>query len=314
MAGQSRGSSGAGTGVSGETALKPWRNYQAIDFVVFPHRFQRFHAGPRVYARVCACTDARAYMCEEIHETVKPTNNIITFDRVRGFREVSKRFHSETGAAQVRENGGFQRFPNILAAGYWLRGAGPIFHVAPSTVLRGRGGETFGFARRAAASAGCVLVAAIGLEVLDQGEGGNGGNPPFSRGAAGHVGRVMLEGRSKGPGNAGFWRTARKPVRLGRRAALGGDRAEAPPHAPFRAPISPSTLARERGRISIGNPDPGVWRWLSKRRQSLSGMFGSGLGFRLARRAVRRSGQGSVRRGNDPRRRAHASGGVGRVN
>lgn len=317
-------SSGLGRGVSGETPLKPWRNHQSIDFAAFLARFHGFSlSGLASCVRVRVC--AYAYMCaREILETLKPFQKIYVNHRFGGFSVVSEWFHSKPGKAAKGKAPGFPSVSNILAAGYWLRGCGRLVQALSSTLMRGRADETFGF------SAG---GASIELEQRDLGEiragGRNGGFPPFSQCRSSRVGRVMLEGCGKAPGNTTFSGLGRKPVRLvstspwsTRRAALGScaapaDRAEAPPVAPFPAPSSPSMLARYRGRIWIGlRPalNPGVGRVLPRTRQRWRGSIGSGLGLDLARGRMASAGRGNDRRGSFPRRLGNASGGTACVN
>lgn len=292
--GQSRSPNGAGKAVPSGTGLELLWNWHPTEIIAFSVRFQRFRVFPRVHVCACVCANARVYARGSFAGTLELHNNTYEYQLVSSSREVPKRFRLGTAMAAWRAICGKPSEINILAVGYSPICADGL----SSTVIRGRGRETFGLGARlggAIASAeGCDLVGSGGATRRGQ----NGGFPPFSGGASGRVGKVMLEGWRAGRANPPFLRLCRMPLRLTRTprgsTPRGVGSAPRPPLAPFAASSPPSTLAHERAGIWIGMSllDRGPEDGLARRRQPRRGRIGSGWGFADRKTRAETAGRG----------------------
>ncbi len=355
---QFRCATGPGDAVLSRTTAELPQNHYAFEIARFVVRFSRFYAGASRDVRVGTRVGPRTSEGGQIYRTTRTTNLIYINHKVNGSSVVLARFCPEPAQAASIESGGLPRFADILPGGIvtldarcWLRDAGPIFQTGPSPVMRGRVTQSFGFAppagfaqpagvglgvggtayRRRGALAGGLLEVVQGADIALRTLGGSNGEfPPFSRAAAGDVGRVMLEGMAQSRRKARILSRLPLPVRLGHMASAarlvrasghgqgGLDRPGHPPLAPIGAAFLSSSLAEALRRIWNGFPPmraipAGAQR--GRARQMWAGRIGSGMGVCLP--ALSGGGRRLVRAGDPgtgPRRSAHASEGIGHVN
>jgi hypothetical protein len=215
-----------------EPTWNRWRNHQPVDLAPLFARFQRFHVCASRDVRVCERAHTRAYMREGFAGTVEPTHFLYSLQMDSGSKSVPKWFQFGTAAQLAALGRAARRISNILAGGNVGDLAGDVDQVPAAVCCGGGRAKVLGFS-----GLGRGLEQLLGLVER------NGGNPPFSRGAIGRVGRAMLDDCGQRLGIARFSRLARKPRRL-ERAALaelaGADRPGTPPcpHSRIRAPLA----------------------------------------------------------------------------
>lgn len=312
---QSRGANGPGGAVPNGTSPELARNFQAIETAAFFAQFHGSALAPRVHVRGRVYASVRAHVRGAFSGTPEPTNIIVIEHRVIGSKSGSAQFQFGTADRAALSFGGFPSVINILAVGY----SSAVDQDRSSTVIRGRGGETFGLGVAGSASTWAIE----GLGLVDQvrltRRSENGGIPPFLGAPTGRVGRGMLEGRAQGVGIAALSCPRRLPVRLTRAALVegprGSRRASAPPLAPIAPSVLPSTLAHERGQIWIGSAIRirGLEHSAASRCQTGRRATGSGWGSADPKTRATTTGRGIGGVVRDcPRRNAHGrTGGAG---
>ncbi len=285
------GAFGPGGAVPNGTTLELWRNHHHIDIAAFFVRFHGFQPVASRDVRVGLRTRPRAYTRGESAGTLEPLTNIYVLEWVKCSKLVPARFQFGTGGNAWFGAAALVRPGNKQRGGYW-----PGHELkACSTVMRGRGGETFGIELVGAVDRGGVAGSTRAWR--------NGGFLPFLGGAWGHVGKAMLEGIAQRRKNQPFLVARHKPIRLAWRALVegpGGSRsASAPPHAPRAAAPLPSMRAHDGAGIWT-DLDPGAMHGRGGRAQRERRTNGSGwwLADREPRTAQAGRGAGDGVRGS----------------
>ncbi len=239
---------GSGVPVASATAVQPRCNWQALVFHTQFLPVAELRALLTRDAHVCVCARTHVHMCACDAATLQPSIFILTYQYVVGCSSVAAQLQLQLAPCGGSIGRSGARAGNILAGGYRTalhRGSIDARQVLPSSVMRGRGGETFGVF-------GLAAGRAIGGAAAIVRAGRNGGFLRVSGAASGRVGMVMLEGMAQCLGNAGQIGLRRKPVRLNGETPLGGlSRARVGGRPQARAHI-PSPLAHHVNRIWIG--------------------------------------------------------------
>lgn len=206
-------------------------------------RFHRFHS----LARACdTITHTRAYVRPISMEPVEPVE---PKEYVFDILWFSGSIFGSTGSTGWNRRG--RTSPKCLETnkiwgGYRRSG----LDRADKGLFGGGGRRKFRRGVWAIGAPGGLGAAGIG------GAEGNGGFPPFSRGAIAHVGRAMLEGSAQSVDPAAFSGRCRQSARLNAAGADRGGGGAARGGSPHRAPPSPLLLAHEIFRILVRRPCP----------------------------------------------------------